>query len=83
MFSTNSLASTDADTVYANTDKHKKHYVKTLGFHMYEFKPYPIDAPEFFPRWSELIEEKLKIGADKARAVAEKVLAKVRTKLGY
>ena len=31
----------------------------------------------------ELIEEKLKIGADKARAVAEKVLAKVRTKLGY
>jgi putative cardiolipin synthase len=58
VFSTNSLASTDADTVYANTDKHKKHYVKTLGFHMYEFKPYPIDAPEFFPRWSELIEEK-------------------------
>ena len=31
----------------------------------------------------ELIEEKLKIGADKARAVAEKVLAKVGTKLGY
>jgi len=58
VFSTNSLASTDADTVYANTDKHKKHYVKTLGFHMYEFKPYPVDAPQFFPRWSELIEEK-------------------------
>jgi phosphatidylserine/phosphatidylglycerophosphate/cardiolipin synthase-like enzyme len=58
VFSTNSLASTDADTVYANTDKHKKHYVKTLGFHMYEFKPFPVDAPRFFPRWSELIEEK-------------------------
>lgn len=58
VFSTNSLASTDADTVYANTDKHKKHYVKTLGFHMYEFKPFPVDAPLFFPRWSELIEEK-------------------------
>lgn len=58
VFSTNSLASTDADTVYANTDKHKKHYVKTLGFHMYEFKPFPVDAPQFFPRWSELIEEK-------------------------
>lgn len=58
VFSTNSLASTDADTVYANTDKHKKHYVKTLGFFMYEFKPFPIDAPDFFPRWSELIEEK-------------------------
>jgi len=58
VFSTNSLASTDADTVYANTHKHKKHYVKTLGFKMYEFKPYPVDAPQFFPRWSELIEEK-------------------------
>jgi phosphatidylserine/phosphatidylglycerophosphate/cardiolipin synthase-like enzyme len=58
VFSTNSLASTDADTVYANTHKHKKHYVKTLGFKMYEFKPYPADAPLFFPRWSELIKEK-------------------------
>jgi phosphatidylserine/phosphatidylglycerophosphate/cardiolipin synthase-like enzyme len=58
VFSTNSLASTDADTVYANTDKHKKHYVKTLGFHMYEFKPFPVDAPLFFPRWPELIAEK-------------------------
>ncbi len=58
IFSTNSLASTDADTVYANTHKHKKYYVKTLGFMMYEFKPYPVDAPQFFSRWSELIEEK-------------------------
>ena len=58
IFSTNSLASTDADTVYANTDKHKKHYVKTLGFFMYEYKPFPADAPEFFPRWTKLIEEK-------------------------
>jgi len=58
VFSTNSLASTDADTVYANTDKHKKHYVKTLGFYMYEFKPFPVDAPVFFPRWPDLIEEK-------------------------
>ncbi len=39
VYSTNSLAASDADTVYANTDKHKKHYVKTLGFLMYEFKP--------------------------------------------
>lgn len=58
IFSTNSLASTDADTVYANTHRHKKRYVEELGFHMYEFKPYPADAPEFFPRWPELIEEK-------------------------
>ena len=58
VFSTNSLASTDADTVYANTHKHKKRYVKRLGFLMYEFKPFPMDAPIFFPRWSELIKEK-------------------------
>ena len=58
VFSTNSLASTDADTVYANTHRHKKRYVKKLGFQMYEFKPFPLDAPEFFPRWPELIEEK-------------------------
>jgi len=58
VFSTNSLASTDADTVYANTHRHKKRYVDGLGFQMYEFKPYPLDAPDFFPRWPELIEEK-------------------------
>ena len=58
IFSTNSLASTDADTVYANTHRHKKRYVDELGFQMYEFKPFPIDAPKFFPRWAELIEEK-------------------------
>jgi phosphatidylserine/phosphatidylglycerophosphate/cardiolipin synthase-like enzyme len=57
VFSTNSLASTDADTVYANTHRHKKRYVKTLGFQMYEFKPFPLDAPEFFPRWPALIAE--------------------------
>ena len=58
VYSTNSLASTDADTVYANTHRHKKRYVDKLGFRMYEFKPYPGDAPDFFPRWSRLIEEK-------------------------
>ncbi len=58
IFSTNSLASTDADTVYANTHRHKKRYVDGLQFQMYEFKPFPVDAPEFFPRWAELIDEK-------------------------
>ena len=58
VYSTNSLASTDADTVYAHTHRHKRRYVKKIGFQMYEFKPFPLDAPEFFPRWSELIEEK-------------------------
>jgi phosphatidylserine/phosphatidylglycerophosphate/cardiolipin synthase-like enzyme len=58
VYSTNSLASTDADTVYGHTHKHKKRYVGRLGFHLYELKPYPVDAPDFFPRWPELIEEK-------------------------
>jgi phosphatidylserine/phosphatidylglycerophosphate/cardiolipin synthase-like enzyme len=66
VFSTNSLASTDADTVYANTHRHKKRYVGRLGFQMYEFKPYPVDAPEFFPRWPELIEEKRRGVASKS-----------------
>lgn len=58
IFSTNSLASTDADTVYANTHRHKKRYVEGLGFRMYELKPFPLDAPDFFPRWPELLKEK-------------------------
>jgi putative cardiolipin synthase len=58
VFSTNSLASTDADTVYANTHRHKKRYIQGIGFHMYELKPYPADAPDFFPRLPQLIAEK-------------------------
>jgi putative cardiolipin synthase len=58
VYSTNSLASTDADTVYGHTHKHKKRYVGRLGFQLYELKPYPADAPDFFPRWSALIDEK-------------------------
>ncbi|MBT8056961.1 MAG: phospholipase D family protein [Gammaproteobacteria bacterium] len=58
VYSTNSLASTDADTVYGNTHRHKKRYVKKLGFEIYEFKPFPADAPDFFPRWPDLIREK-------------------------
>ncbi|MEJ8567243.1 phospholipase D-like domain-containing protein [Elongatibacter sediminis] len=58
VFSTNSLASTDADTVYGNTHRHKKRYIDSLGFQMYEFKPFPADAPEFFPRLPALMEEK-------------------------
>jgi phosphatidylserine/phosphatidylglycerophosphate/cardiolipin synthase-like enzyme len=58
VFSTNSLASTDADTVYAHTHRHKDRYVDRLGFRMYEFKPFPVDAPDFFPRWPQLMEEK-------------------------
>ena len=58
VYSTNSLASTDADTVYGHTHRHKKRYIEQLGFQIYEFKPFPVDAPDFFPRWSALIDEK-------------------------
>lgn len=58
VFSTNSLAATDAFSAYAFTHKHKKHYIKTLGFDVYEFRPYAKDASEFFPRLPELIFEK-------------------------
>jgi phosphatidylserine/phosphatidylglycerophosphate/cardiolipin synthase-like enzyme len=58
IFSTNSLASTDADTVYGHTHRHKKKYIRDLGFRIYEFKPFPADAPDFFPRWPQLIAEK-------------------------
>lgn len=58
LYSTNSLAATDAFSAYAFTYKHKKHYIKTLGFDVFEFRPYPLDAPEFFPRLPQLILEK-------------------------
>ena len=58
VFSTNSLAATDAFSAYSHTHKHKKHYIKTLGFDVYEFRPYADDAAEFFPRMPLLIDEK-------------------------
>ncbi len=58
LFSTNSLAATDAFSAYAFTHKHKKHYIKTLGFDVYEFRPYAADAADFFPRLPLLIVEK-------------------------
>jgi putative cardiolipin synthase len=71
VFSTNSLAATDAYSAYSNTHKHKKHYVKTLGFDVYEFQPYPADLAEFFPRLPKLIAEKAQgINSGKIPAVS-------------
>jgi len=69
LFSTNSLAATDAFSAYAFTHKHKKHYIKTLGFDVYEFRPYAQDAAEFFPRMPLLIIEK-KNGVNSGRIPA-------------
>ncbi|MGY0505675.1 phospholipase D family protein [Luteimonas sp. e5] len=43
--STNSLAATDAFMVYALSHKYKRRYLRTFGFEIYEYKPYPEDAP--------------------------------------
>ena len=43
--STNSLAATDAFPVYAMSHKYKRLYLRELGFRIFEYKPYPTDAP--------------------------------------
>lgn len=43
--STNSLAATDAFIAYALSYKYKRRYLREFGFDIYEFKPFPQDAP--------------------------------------
>ncbi len=43
--STNSLAATDNPIVYSVSTKYKRMYLRKLGFHLYEYKPFPADAP--------------------------------------
>ena len=43
--STNSLASTDAFIAYALSHKYKRRYLREFGFNIYEYKPFPADAP--------------------------------------
>ena len=43
--STNSLAATDAFIAYALSHKYKRRYLRDFGFHIYEYKPFPADAP--------------------------------------
>lgn len=43
--STNSLAATDAFMVYALSHKYKRRYLRRFGFEIYEYKPFPEDAP--------------------------------------
>jgi phosphatidylserine/phosphatidylglycerophosphate/cardiolipin synthase-like enzyme len=45
LVSTNSLAATDAFPVYAMSYKYKRMYLRELGFQIYEYKPFPADAP--------------------------------------
>jgi phosphatidylserine/phosphatidylglycerophosphate/cardiolipin synthase-like enzyme len=43
--SSNSLAATDNPIVYALSYKYKRRNLRELGFNIYEFKPFPLDAP--------------------------------------
>ncbi len=43
--STNSLAATDAFIPYALSYKYKRRYMRDFKFEIYEFKPFPQDAP--------------------------------------
>ncbi|HEY5852030.1 MAG TPA: phospholipase D family protein [Lysobacter sp.] len=43
--STNSLAATDAFIAYALSYKYKRRYLREFGFNIFEYKPFPTDAP--------------------------------------
>ncbi len=43
--STNSLAATDNPVVYSMSFKYKRRYLREFGFQIYEYKPFPMDAP--------------------------------------
>lgn len=45
IISTNSLAATDAFIAYALSFKYKRRFLRDFGFHIYEYKPFPADAP--------------------------------------
>ncbi|MBD9537498.1 phospholipase D family protein [Stenotrophomonas sp. STM01] len=47
--STNSLAATDNPIVYALSYKYKRRNLRELGFNIYEYKPFPLDAPVNYP----------------------------------
>jgi len=43
--STNSLAATDNPVVYSMSFKYKRRYLREFGFQIFEYKPFPLDAP--------------------------------------
>ena len=45
LVSSNSLAATDNPIVYALSYKYKRRNMRELGFNIFEFKPFPLDAP--------------------------------------
>ncbi len=43
--STNSLAATDSFITYALSYKYRRRHLRDYGFRIYEYKPFPLDAP--------------------------------------
>src|SRR5690606_15185493 len=43
--STNSLAATDSFLIYAMSYKFRRRHLRDFGFQIYEYKPFPVDAP--------------------------------------
>ncbi len=67
VFSTNSLAATDAFHVYALSFKQRKLLVKRLRFEVHELKPFPADAATLIPRYEQLQELSETIAFDPAQ----------------
>lgn len=77
--STNSLAATDAWPVYALSHKYKRTYLRELGFHIWEYKPFPVNsmidldatgalAPTPAPPGPNLIDTPLRLGSGGERS---------------
>ncbi|PJJ97580.1 phospholipase D family protein [Lysobacteraceae bacterium NML91-0213] len=74
--STNSLAATDSFITYALSYKYKRRYLREFGFNIYEYKPFPQNAPidldatrALDPGWGRVITGHT--DADEARALAD------------
>ena len=64
--STNSLAATDNPIVYALSYKYKRRNVRELGFNIYEYKPFPLDAPVDY---ANLVNDPLAAGGDRENRI--------------
>jgi phosphatidylserine/phosphatidylglycerophosphate/cardiolipin synthase-like enzyme len=60
--STNSLAATDLNMIYAMTFKQKRKIIKDLQADLFEFKPFPADAAQYIPRYERLVAARGEIG---------------------
>lgn len=65
--SSNSLAATDNPIVYALSYKYKRRNMRELGFNIFEYKPFPLDAPVDY---RNLLPDPIAAPGGKTKAVA-------------